>query len=424
MSVVLELPKIPKLECSPDGKVSKKDLDAYFKNVGRTISRLNLSATSLDLDDECTVAILAAAVAIEQVVKPLDGVTTKPFNKLKSIELELKYRARELGKDIEEYFQKEVSEILLDLIGLLGIPNPFEVPIPFIGTATLLDDQGNAYQYDPVIADLFTKDGQRKVKLAIQEDIEEVKKFFKDAESTFNGDLGIKSLDLEVEELWHKIKNWFNNLINDFIGSVADAIGRALKAIPIIGKPIYDLVSAAVDPTITVEQAFDKLVAEYKAKIKKAKEDFLSGKILEDIGEQLLNEAIDKILAIQIPLIGTVGDLIDIDPKKRDIIIKVGDFHEIEDKVKEFIAKARRFFKGGLIVKINDIIAKAPGYILSQFPIVGKIYKVIKRVADILSGKNPLSECEVLSILLPPIFSFGSLIENLLPSCVEVVYVE
>ena len=111
-------------------------------------------------------------------------------------------------------------------------------------------------------------------------------------------------------------------------------------------------------------------------------------------------------------------------PDNRDVVIKEGIFHEIEDKVKELIAKARRFFKGGLIVKINEIIAKAPGYILEQFPIVGKIYKIIKRVADILSGKNPLTECEVLRILLPPIFSFGSLIENLLPDCVDIVYIE
>jgi hypothetical protein len=403
--------------------LSQKDLDAYFKNIGRTIGRLELSVVGLDLDDECSLAVIAAIVAIDAATKPLEEITTTPLDKLKSKELEFRYRARELGKDIEEYFQKKVTEILLDLIELLGIPNPFEVPIPFLGTATLLDDKGNPYKYDPVIVDLFTKEGQRKVKLAAKEDIEKVNKFL-GIESTYNGDLGIKSPDLEAEETWHKIKNWFNNLINDFIGSVANAIAKAVKAIPIIGKPIYDLITAATDPTITVEQAFDKLVAEYKAKIKKAKEDVLSGKAVEDLGQKILDEAIEKILGIQIPLIGTVGDLIDVNPDDRDIVIKEGIFHEIEDKVKELIAKARRFFKGGLIVKINDIIAKAPGYILQQFPIVGKIFKIIKRVADILSGKNPLTECEVLNILLPPIFSFGSLIENLLPKCVEVRYLE
>ena len=423
MTIVVELPKIPKLECPPDGKIGKKELDAYFKNIGRTMGRLNLSASTIDLDDECSLALIAAAIAIEQVMKPIEGVTTDPFQTLKSKELEYRYRARELFKDIEEYFKKSIVEILLDVAKLLGIPNPFVVPIPFIGTATLLDENGNPYQYDPVIIDMFTKDGQRKIKLAMREDLEEVKKFL-GIESTYDGSLGIKSPDLETEETWHKIKNWFNNLINDFIGSVAEAIANAVKNIPIIGKPIYDLITAAVDPTITVEQAFDKMVAEYKAKIKKAKEDVLSGKAAEDLGEKILDEVIERILAINIPLIGTVGDLLDIDTNKRDIVMKEDIFHELEDSVKEFIQKARRFFKGGLIVKINEILEKAPGYILQQFPIVGKIFKIIKRVADILSGKNPLTECEVLRIIFPVVFSFGALIENLLPDCVEVVYVE
>jgi len=186
MTIVVDLPKIPKLQCSPDGKLSKKDLDAYFKNIGRTIGRLELSVVGLDLDDECSLAVIAAIVAIDAATKPLEEITTTPLDKLKSKELEFRYRARELGKDIEEYFQKKVTEILLDLIELLGIPNPFEVPIPFLGTATLLDDKGNPYKYDPVIVDLFTKEGQRKVKLAAKEDIEKVNKFL-GIESTYNG---------------------------------------------------------------------------------------------------------------------------------------------------------------------------------------------------------------------------------------------
>lgn len=423
MTITVALPRIPQLECPPDGKIGKKQLDAYFKNIGRTMSRLDLSVSGLDFDDECSIALITAAIAIEQTMKPFEEVTTDPFQALKSKELEYRYRARELGKDIEEYFQKKVVDILLDLIDLIGIPNPFKLPIPFIGTATLIDSNGIPYVYDPVIGDLFTKEGQRKVKLAIREDIEEVKRFL-GIESTYDGSLGIKSPDLETEEVWHKVKNWFSKLINDFIGNVAEAIARVIKSIQPIGQPIYDLITAAIDPTITVEQAFDRMVAEYKAKIKKAKEDVLSGEAFEDLGEKLLDEVIDRILSIQIPLIGTLGDLLDIDPNKRDIVMKEDIFHELEDSFKEFIQKARRFFKGGLIVKIHEIIAKAPGYILQQFPIVGKIFRIIKFVVDILTGKNPLTECDVLRIIFPVVFSLGSLIENLLPSCVEVVYVE
>lgn len=421
MTIIVELPRIAELQCDSSGNISKKDLDAYFKNIGRTMGRLSLSTNGIN--DDCGREIILAIAAIEGIMKLVEGITTNPFENLKAKELEFRYRARELSKDIEEYFKKSIVEILLDVAKILGIPNPFEVPIPFIGTATLMDEAGNPYTYDPKITDLFTKDGQRKVKLAIKEDIKKIEEFL-GIESTFNGDLGIKAPDLQTEEAWHKIKNWFNQLINDFIGAVAEGIANAVKNIPIIGKPIYDLVMASVDPTVTIEQAFDKLVTEYKAKIKQAKEDFLSGKIAEDIGQKLLDEVINAILDINIPLIGTVGDLIDVDPNNRDIIIKEDIFHELEDAVKEFIQKARRFFKGGIIVSIHKIMDAAPGYIIQQFPIVGDILKIIKKVADILSGKNPLTECDVLSIILPEIFDFASLIENLLPSCIEVRYVE
>lgn len=415
MSITLEIPKFPKLDCGSDGKLNKKDIDAYLKNLARITNRLNISA--IDLNDECQVAIVTAAIAIEELTKKtLDPVVTPPFIDLKSKELEAKYKARELSKDIEEYIKKKIVDIILTLARTLGVPNPFTAPIPFIGTTV----DG----YDPVVADMFTKEGQKKVKAAIQNDIETVKAFFKDVESTFNGDLGIKSPDLESEELWHKVKNWFNQLINDFIGAVAEGIAKIVKSIPIIGKPIYDLVLSSIDPTVVVEKSFDQMVKEYKSKIKVAKDDFLSGKMTEDIGEKLLQEAIDKILKIQIPLLGSVGDYVDVDIKNKDIIIPEFDFHEVEDAFKELIQKARRFFKGGLLVKIYEIIDKAPSFIINQFPIVGTIFKTLKKVVDILSGKNPLTECDVLNIIVPTIFGLSVLIENLMPDCVDIVFTE
>lgn len=423
MSIVIELPKIPKLECTPDGKIGKKNLDTYFKNIGRTTSRLKVSTTGIQ--NECSLSVIAAVLAIEELLNGvLDLVTTKPFTTLKTLELEFKYRARELSKDIEEFFKMKVVDILLTIADVLGVPNPFEVPIPFLSSTTLLDASGNPYVYRPVIIDLFTKEGQKKVKAAAKEDIESIKKFFVELEGTFDGSLGILSPDLTAEEAWHKIKNWFNQLINDFIGAVTEAIGNAVKNIPVIGKPIYDLIFSSIDPTIAIEIAFDKLISDTKKAIKKAKEDFLSGKVAEDLGEKLLREAIDIILNIRIPLLGSVGDYVDIDINKKDIVMAEFDFHEIEDAFKELIQKARRFFKGDILVKIKEILEKAPSAILKRFPIVGKIFDALKKVGDILAGKNPLTECEVLNIIFPAIFSIGSLIENLLPSCVDIVYIE
>ena len=109
MTIVLEIPKIPKLECTADGKIGKKALDEYFKNIGRTIGRMSVATNGLD--DTCSLAVAAAIAAIEELTKPINAITTDPFQTLKSKELEYKYRARELGKDIEEYFKKKKDEL-------------------------------------------------------------------------------------------------------------------------------------------------------------------------------------------------------------------------------------------------------------------------------------------------------------------------
>lgn len=417
MSIVLELPRISSLECSPDGSVSKATLDDYFKNIARTTSRLKLSTAGAQLDNECSLAVIAAVTAIDELTTvTFDSITTRVFSTLRSIELEARYRARELSKDIEEFFKKEIVDILLTIVGALGIPNPFLAPVPFLGRSV----DG----YDPKIMDLFTKEGQSRIKDAIKEDLETVKNFFSEMESVFNGDLGIISIDLQLEETWHKVKNWFNQLVNDFIGSVSEAIGNAVKNIPIIGKAIYSLVFSSIDPTISIEMIFDNLVQECKDAVKRIKQGVLSGEIIEDTGEKILRQTIDTILAINIPLIGSVRNYVNVDLNNRDIIITEFDFHQVVDAFKELIQKARRFFRGDILVKIYDIIAKAPSYILTHFPIVGTIFKALKKVVDLLSGKNPLTECDVLNIIFPDVFNLGLLIENLLPSCIEVRYIE
>lgn len=421
MSIIIELPKIPALKCGSGGKLNKKDLDAYLKNIARTTSRLALVSGT----DKTSMAIIEAVTAIEKLVKTtLDPVTTKPFENLACKELEAKYNTREITKDIEEFFKKKVVDILLGLVSVIGVPNPFIMPIPFIGAATLTDENEQLYSYTPVIVDLFSKSGQKKVKAAIKQDIEKVKAFFTDIESTFNGDLGIKSPDLESEEVWHKVKNWFNQLINDFIGSVSDAIAGVVKSIPVVGSPVYNLVAGSIDPTIAIEKSFDIMIDEYKKKIKKSKDDLLEGKTEEDIGEKLLKEVIDKILAINIPFVGSVGSVVDLDIDKKDLVIPEFDFHDVEDAFKELIQKARRFFEGGIIVKINDILSSAPTEVLEAFPIVGTIVGIVTGAADLLSGKSPLTECQIINIIFPAVFNIGPAVEKLLPSDIEVKYIE
>ena len=412
VATTIQIPQPPRLKCNPDGSIDRKQLDAYFRSLAQIPNNISLQILNLSPEEE-----LALALIVQLIEAAVDPVTTKPFSeRLKSLELDLKYRMRELSKDLEEYLKIKVVEILLGLIEVLGIPNPFTTPIPFIGRT----EDG----YDPLIIDLFTKDGQKKVKEAAERDIERVKKFFADLESTFNGDLGVKSPDLETEETWHKIKNWFSQRLNEFIGNVSKAIANSLRQIPIIGEPIYKLVVGATDPTVAIEDQFDALVKQYKKDIKEGIDKVLSGEALENVGEQLLQEVIDKILDIPIPLLGTVRDYVDVDIKGKGVVISELNFHDVEDKFKELIQKARRFFEGDLLVKIYGIIEKAPKAILRNFPIVGQIFKALETVVDILSGKNPLTDCDILNIIFPVAFGLLDTVLASFPPSINIEFVE
>lgn len=419
MSDILYLPKIPKLECTPEGKIETKKLKAYYKALGRIPNKMYLFASGMDTP--CGQEITNSAKDIEDFLRQ-NNVATKPFTNLKSLEWEMKFQARELMKDLDVYVKQKVVDILVGLASKLGIPNPFKVPIPFIATATLIDENGEPYEYTPVISDLFTKAGREKIKAAMKKDNKKAKEAM-GVESTYNGDLGVKSPDLENEELWQRIKNWFSNLINDFIKIVIEAIGKAVKKIPVIGGPIYDAVFSVTDPTVPIEKAVDESIKKTKEEAKKERQKALEQKI-ESEANKILQNTVDKLLEIKIPFFGPVGDYVDLDVTTKGIVCKEEDLHETEDAAKENIKKSRSIFQGQILQKIYDIIANAPSYILSQFPIVGTIFKALKMVVDIIAGKNPITDCVALRATNPIVFELDILVKAKLPSCVEIIYTE
>jgi hypothetical protein len=196
---------------------------------------------------------------------------------------------------------------------------------------------------------------------------------------------------------------------------------RLLTKIPIIG-PIIKRLGVFIDPTKPIKEQLKLQYEEFKKQIKKSKEDVLSGKAFEDLGEKLLNELIDFVLNLPIPLFGTLGNLIGFDKetrkKKETIHSKEELWHRIEDAFEDTMEKIKKFFQGDLLAKIHDIILKAPGWILNQFPIVKKIVKAIKLIIDVCRGK--VSICVVLNIILKPIFGIPDAILKLIPSCIEV----
>ena len=418
------LPNAPKLDCDASGKISFKQLDEYFRTIGQIPNQLKIQADQVAQD--CAPGLVKA---IEQMEKLIDDITgflmTDVFKKLKSKEQEMEYKVREFFKEIDIFFQKKIVEILTKILKLLGVPNPLTIPIPYIGPVPLPNDKGGVENYQPVLGDLFTKAGKAKVKACIAYDVERIKKFF-GVDGKFDGKLGIKSIEHEAEEIWQKMVAWIKKTLDDFIFSCAEAIVNVLGKIPIIGPILKKLLAAWVDPTVTVEQAFKTMMDEFKAKIEKSIDDVLSGKTAENLAGKIIDELIDKILNFPIPLFGTLGNLLGIsiedEYKKKKIISKESILNKIEDAFEDALAKIRAFFRGGFIKAINDIILKAPGWILKNFPIVGKILKIVEKIVRILTGK--ITICDVVNLILPPIFNLSKLMLAFIPSCVRIEYTE
>jgi hypothetical protein len=418
MRPIVYVPEVPNLECGPNGQISFRQMEDYFLGIAKIISQLKLQAKFIQ--DECGKELIEAIRDMEKLVDDITGILmTDVFKKIKSKEQEMKYKVREFLKEIDVWFQKRIVDALLKIVDILGIPNPLTTPIPFITAVTLVDEAGNPVRYQPVINDLFTKEGKVKIKAAIAEDIESVRKFFGDGK--YDGTLGIKSPEHEAEEFWQKALAWMKELLSDFIAACINALIGLLTKIPIIG-PIIEKIGVFIDPTKPIKAQLKLKYEDFKKRIKKAKEDVLSGKAIEDFGEKLLQELIDFVLNLPIPLFGTLGNLIGFDneerKKKETIHSKEELWHRIEDAFEDAMEKIKKFFQTDLIAKIHDIILKAPGWILQQFPIVGKILDTIKLIIDICRGK--VSICQVLNIILKPIFGIPDAILKFIPNCIEI----
>jgi hypothetical protein len=288
MTVTIKLPSVSNLDCAgAGGDLSLSNLNEYFRGVSQLPGQIKSQlATAMDAAnddisnqkraivrtkgyissvDAANLTTALERLAPEQVLDVLDKMTQvedlidqiqsflspRPFSLLHSKETEAKYRAREIHKNIEQFFKKKVVEILTEIIGVLGIPTPLDIPLPFAPGAK--------------VGDMFTSSGNATIKAAIASNITS-------AASTlglsyrFDGKLGVNVPEMTAEEVWQKAQDWLNKTLNDWIGSAINAIVGLLENIPVIGSAIKAVLSG-VDPTIAIETAIKASLDSVKASV-------------------------------------------------------------------------------------------------------------------------------------------------------------
>jgi len=466
MTVTIKLPTVTELDCAAaGGDLSLGNLDGYFRSVaqlpGQIKSQLSTAVDAANDDrlskirdakklagsisDADAAAITSALETLtdDQITDVLDKMTQvedlidqiesflspRPFSALHSKELEARYRGREVFKNIEHFFKKKIVEILSEIIGLLGISTPLDIPLPFLPSAT--------------VGDMFTTSGNAIIKAAIATE-PTVAGYF-DVTNKFDGKLGVDVPEMTAEEVWQKILNWLNTTLNNWTLSVINAIVGALEDIPGIGIAIKAVLSG-VDPTIAIETSVKATIATVKSTaaghITDAKTlaasventtitDVAREEVQQQIdakvklSQDLIDGGIDTLLSIQIPLIGLgVGSIAGIDDKATElkktkvIISKEYLLHHLEDAFDHLIDKARMIFRTSLIGAIFDIIDSASA-LIKAIPIVNSIYTCIEKVVKIVRGENPFTACDILQLAVPQIFNMGSLTDALIPATIK-----
>lgn len=438
MSCSLVLPPKPELACE-GGKFSFKKTMQYFKRAGQLKKQIELQYYALpdSCDSKCKEELGDALVKIERELDLLKSIFPRIFQRLKNLEDEMEHIGRQLLKELEMFLTKLIVTFLEKVISLLGIFNILNLPIPFLGSTTLIDENGKPYQYTPRILDFFTTEGKAKIKAALREREEDARKFLKKIDDQidefFSGEWNLINKDYSVEELWQRFLDWVERTLNNFIAEIITAVVKLINEIvPIPFRFI-------IDPVGAIEDEFNKMWQRFKEKYQKLRNDLLSGNLADKIAKEiydqlqaLIDDLINTILSIPIPIFGTLGDVLGIvlDTKEEKIPSKEKFLAKIQGAWKRTMEDIRRFFQRDWFQKIYrwlyNTISSAILNILKSIPIIGAFIKALDLIIGIATGK--ITQCDAMEFFEKttgvPITGMANRIYSLIPSCFSVEYKE
>lgn len=415
-SCTIYLPPKPVLECPSGTKLNQKNFINYFKHLGTIPSTIRMQTRLLsiqgDCKEGCVEELAAAVVAIEKVIEDLMSIFPKVYDKLKCMEEELEHAARQFVKEIDLFFQKKLVEILSSVLNFFGIPNPLELPIPFLDGV--------------VLKDFFTTEGKVKIKAAVAANIESVEKFFSSVDKTitdfFSGTWNLKSIEHYIEELYQRVVNWIKKVMNDPINTMIDALYKILKTfIPI---------AALVDLVEALEKSFDEIYQSAKKKYVELKEKLLSGELEREARaaikkqmDAIMNILIDTILAIPVPFFGTVGDVLQInieeEYKNFRVFMKERVIARIKDGWNDLMEKIRKIQHTDWLKEAYKLIKKLSSAVIEAikkvFPLIGDFLKAIEAI---VLNEPPI--CVIIQTIMSAAFSVFDIVYSLLPSCITI----
>lgn len=440
MSCSLVLPTKVQLACEGN-KFSVKKTLKYFRTIGQLKKQIELQyyAFPESCDSTCKEELRIAVEKINREFSLLQSIFPPVFQKIKNLEHELEYQAKQLLKELKAFLTNLMIQILDKVISLLGIDSILNLPIPFLGSTTLIDENGKPYQYSPRILDFFTKEGKAKIKAALRDRQEDVTKFFsaidKQITDFFTGEWNLIIPEYNIEELWQRFVTWVNRTLNDFVNSIITALIKLIDSV----VPLPGFLKVITDPTKALEKVFDDIWAAAKKQYQSIRNRVLEGNLGKEISAALMKQAnaiidtlIDTLLKIGVPIFGTLGDILGFgsDLVNGKVISKEKILADIKNAWNDLMQDIRDFFTKDWFKKITDwlynTISSVLLDILKNVPIIGAFIRALTLIMDIVTGK--VSECTAMEFIMKvtgiPILSMADRIYSLIPSCITVEYKE
>ena len=440
------------MECADELLPNFPEMDKFFKQMGSLPAVMSLQLSELPtcialaLWDDIKSIVITPLDAMEDFLGALSvTLPSQTTNSVRDRPDEWRRRADDLQENYKLYFT-------LGLINLLGsfASHILQIPLPLLPEHT--------------VGDLLDKEGRKRIGETIRKKFDSLKLLVPEPfRSLINGDYGT----FDPEESWRNFKSWWKTEVKKTIKNPLFAVFKFLiKKFKTIWDslglpPIPDFTDLKAEDFLNfiIQPYIDQFTKEYEALVKplkdakkavdaaRAKEPEKSdAELLKDYIKsqitQFLGEIIDKILAIGIPVINlTLGDILgfveNYSQKRKKIDAMKAELKKLkEDPVKnkdsiESLQAQIDAETDDLILNPQKILAKLGNKLGSIFEdiimvILEQWIQKIKKFLDKIGlgaifSLVPLTFCKFLKLVVPQLFSLGSIMQGVIDSAVATV---
>ena len=229
--------KLPEFKCSENILGDFGNMSDFGRAIGSVSGQLgNIAYCVTDqLRAQIENAIKTFSDTLDSIFAAINTTIPSPlWSNLKAPELEFELRMGALFQEFKLYLQQKLFDIISKIPGLDFIINLVNIPIPFLTGVKVLD--------------VFTAEGRARIRAAVSARLDPIAKAMgMPWDLTFNGELGLKLPELQLELIVRRIFSEIERLVTSALWSALTFLTRLTKPI----EKIWDALKFPRLPSFT-----------------------------------------------------------------------------------------------------------------------------------------------------------------------------